>query len=350
MSAASIRDQKEGLSVLGSELSPYLVLPYTLLCTLLTRMDVIASLKETEILSVLMPTAAAFSKVLESHRAEIEMITRQTFRYGETERHNLDVYYPPADAVSGGSIPVLFFIYGGGFATGSRTLSPPLTLAYSNLGAFFAKRGIMTVIPDYRLLPAVKFPEPAEDVRDAIAWFLSNTTSVAAASPAPLTLSNPNLFIMGHSAGAHLVTSLFLLPSILPAASPIRAATRGLIPSGGVFRFDFANPVTPPGVIEQLYGSQETAQGLMPILLLQNADEALFQSLPEAFLLVSEHDPPRLVKMSEEFVKVFEGRLGKPVRYQVAAGHNHISFCLAPSTGEGEEWAVQVAEWIKSKV
>lgn len=81
---------------------------------------------------------------------------RKTFRYGATERHNvsrddqdhpptthstpqLDVYYP--EASSGGSVPILFFVYGGGFDTGTRQFDPPLDLIYTNTGAFFAKRG-----------------------------------------------------------------------------------------------------------------------------------------------------------------------------------------------------------------
>ncbi|KAH9847096.1 alpha/beta hydrolase domain-containing protein [Lenzites betulinus] len=316
-------------------------------------MDVVASIKDTEIGIVLGPTQAAFAKVLEGRRAEIESVTRKTFRYGETERHNLDVYYPPTDAVSGGSTPVLFYVYGGGFSSGARTYDPPLDLAYANVGAFFAKRGIVTVIPDYRLVPDAKFPGPAEDVRDAVAWFLSNTAAVAVAtSPpsAPLALSSPDVFLMGHSAGGCLITSLFLLPSSLPLTSPVRAATRGLIPLGGMFKPDFAAPIARPGVLEDLYGSQEAAFALAPVTLAQNADEALVRGFPDFFVLVSESDPPRLKEQSAELVKVLEGRLGKNVRFEEAVGHNHISLTLAPSTGEGEEWAVHVAEWIKSKV
>ena len=46
-----------------------------------------------------------------------------------------------------------------------------------------SKRRILTVIPDYRLYPHVTFPGPVEDVRDAIAWFLVNASTVASATP-----------------------------------------------------------------------------------------------------------------------------------------------------------------------
>ena len=54
----------------------------------------------------------------------------------------LDVYYPePATVSPDKPVPVLFFIYGGGFVNGDRKMAPPFDLAYTNVGVFFAKRG-----------------------------------------------------------------------------------------------------------------------------------------------------------------------------------------------------------------
>ena len=101
--------------------------------------------------------------LIEKHRAEIESIECKTFQYGPaerqkvrivnivshdtTEKHNpsslqLDVYFPPKEALpAGGTIPVLHFLYGGGFVGGARRLAPPYDIAYASTGAFFAKRG-----------------------------------------------------------------------------------------------------------------------------------------------------------------------------------------------------------------
>ncbi|KAI0665596.1 alpha/beta-hydrolase [Trametes maxima] len=339
-------------------------------------MDVVASLNETLIPVVLPPTTEAFAKLLQGHRSEIESIPRKTFRYGEAERNNLDVYYPSVvDAVSSGAIPVLFFAYGGGFVRGTRQFPPPMDLVYYNVGAFFAKRGyepptspqprsrpdhpvysILTVIPDYRLVPDVKFPEPVEDLRDALTWFLANPTAVSAAAPPALSptlsssLVSPSIFFMGHSAGGNYLTSLYLLPSVLPLGSSAREATRGIIPQGGAFRFDIDRPMTAPGVLEQLYGSSEQALALQPLSLLEGADAALVESWPESFFMISELDPPPLIEASDLFVKTLENKLGKSVKYEVMKGHNHISPHWALGTGQGEEWAEHVAEWIKSKV
>ncbi|CDO73880.1 hypothetical protein BN946_scf185016.g37 [Trametes cinnabarina] len=314
-------------------------------------MDVIASLKDTSLLAVLKPTNDAFAKVLEEKRAEIEAVPKKTFRYGDTERHKLDVYYPTVGTTSSGPTPVLFFVYGGGFTSGARRLDPPYDLLYANLGAFFAKQGILTVIPDYRLVPQAKFPEPMEDVRDALAWFLSNIGSVNASAPAgsSLSLDNPGICVMGHSAGAAIISSLYLLPSVLPLDSPIRAATRGLILQGGGFKFDFDSLPIDPRVLLHLYGSKERTLELEPVALVARVDDEVVRSLPDIFGLVSEFDIEQIKEGGDEFFKRLEKRLGKSVRYDVMKRHNHISPHWALLSGDGEEWGFDVAEWVKSK-
>ncbi|KAH9895849.1 alpha/beta hydrolase domain-containing protein [Cubamyces lactineus] len=313
-------------------------------------MEQVASfLTESNIYVVLQRTKDAFAGILEKKRSEIESVASKTFRYGETERHNLDVYYPPANTTTNGPVPVLFFVYGGGFVMGDRKLEPPYDLSYTNLGAFFAKRGIITVIPDYRLVPAGKFPNQAEDVRDAIAWFLANTAQVTAASPTPLSLDNPSIFVMGHSAGANIVTTLYFYLDVLPVDSPIRAATRGLLPQGGPYSFDFTRVVTTPGMLETLYGSKERTLEMMPLSLLARADAALLKSLPDFLTFVSEYDPPVITECCDELAERLKEK-GCNVRYEVMKAHNHFSPHWALCSGEGEEWGVQAAEWIKSKV
>ncbi|KAI5996757.1 hypothetical protein EDC04DRAFT_3096472 [Pisolithus marmoratus] len=71
--------------------------------------------------------------LLEANRSAIESIRRETFTYSSSDVHNLDVYYPPLPG-SDGLPPILVFFYGGGL-------------------------GILVVIPDYRLVPGITFPQ-----------------------------------------------------------------------------------------------------------------------------------------------------------------------------------------------
>ena len=109
-----------------------------------------------------------------------------------TAHAQLDVYYPPPRADGDGdsrkeATPVLFFVYGGGFNTGDRSIAPrTFGLVYACVAAFFARRGCVVVVPDYRLVPHVVFPGGAEDVRDealALMTCTEDTTIATAAWP-----------------------------------------------------------------------------------------------------------------------------------------------------------------------
>lgn len=115
----------------------------------------------------------------------------------------LDVFYPEP-STDGKKPPILIYIYGGGLTSGERTLNAPLDLVYRNCGAFFASRGILTVIPDYRLAPQAVYPEPVEDIRDAFRYVVANLGEVGDAS---------HVFLTGHSAGGTLLLSMFLSES-----------------------------------------------------------------------------------------------------------------------------------------
>jgi acetyl esterase/lipase len=84
--------------------------------------------------------------------------------YGSHPRHKLDIYR--ADAANEKS-PIVVFYYGGSWREGDRA-------TYKFVGTALAKRGITTVIPDYRLFPEVQFPGFIDDAAKAYAWVGKN--------------------------------------------------------------------------------------------------------------------------------------------------------------------------------
>jgi triacylglycerol lipase len=85
--------------------------------------------------------------------------------YGPHSRHRLDIYVPGKEP--SGSTPVLVFFHGGGFTEGDKDL-------YRNIGYYFARHGITTLIPSYRLAPEHKWPSGAEDVAKVLEWIKAN--------------------------------------------------------------------------------------------------------------------------------------------------------------------------------
>lgn len=267
------------------------------------------------------------------------ILSRQT----EKKVHpKLDVYYPITPNMSG-KTQIIFFIYGGGFISGERQYPAPLDLIQANVGGYFAHQGFLTIIPDYRLVPHVTFPAPAEDVRDAVLW--------AAKYPEHLTTPNsPNpdihaMYLMSHSAGAtHAFTALVL---DTPESQNAREHVAGMIFSGGGLHY------IPQGdndsffeIAKQYWGGAEEMKENIPMGLLRRASEGIIREMPRALMVNGQWEPEPLLPLLEEFRKKLEDRTGSAVKEIVGRGHNHLSSFWALGTGEGEDWAKEVIDWI----
>jgi acetyl esterase/lipase len=154
-------------------------------------------------------------------------ITRD-IAYGPLARHRLDIYAPE----SAQAAPVVVFYYGGGWEDGGRAL-------YRFLGAALAAEGVVCVIPDYRLFPEVRFPAFIEDGAAALAW-------------AKRRYPEAPLFIMGHSAGAHIAAMLALDARFIAAQSLAQRDLRGLIGLAGPYDF---LPLTSPR-LREIFGPE----------------------------------------------------------------------------------------------
>ncbi len=114
--------------------------------------------------------------------------------YGPAERQRLDVWTPGRPA-AGAGLPMVVFFYGGGWVSGSRQ-------DYGFAGSAFAGKGFVAVIPDYRLVPSVRFPTFVEDGALAVKWARDHAAQYGG-DPNRITLA-------GHSAGAYNAAMLAL--------------------------------------------------------------------------------------------------------------------------------------------
>lgn len=119
--------------------------------------------------------------------------------YGDHPRQTLDLYAPS----QGGDWPVIVFFYGGAWNSGSKDL-------YGWAAQALAAQGFLVALPDYRLVPEVRFPAFVEDAAAATA-----RVRVLARDHG----GDPRrLAVGGHSAGAHLAMMIALDPRYLQAA------------------------------------------------------------------------------------------------------------------------------------
>ena len=140
--------------------------------------------------------------------------------FGEGERDTLDIYR--SETPKAGS-PVLMFVHGGSWDSGSKDI-------YKFLAEGFTKSGYDIVVPNYRLYPEAKFPSFLNDNARAVAY-------TATAFP------DRKIVLMGHSAGAYNVLMLGLRNEYLSSAAVDRcqvisgivslAAPVGVVPLTG---------------------------------------------------------------------------------------------------------------------
>ncbi|MDQ4088626.1 MAG: alpha/beta hydrolase [Pseudomonadota bacterium] len=137
--------------------------------------------------------------------------------YGDHVRQRLDLYAPRR--AGGGKLPVIVFFYGGSWNSGVKE-------GYGFAGRALAAQGFLVAIPDYRLVPEVRFPAFVEDGAAAVRWLVAN---------APSHGGDPErIVLIGHSAGAYNAAMLALDPRWL---APARARVKGLIGLAGPYRF-----------------------------------------------------------------------------------------------------------------
>jgi acetyl esterase/lipase len=240
------------------------------------------------------------------------------------------VYLPPNDTINDDEEkpPILVFFYGGGFINGGRLL-PDTSLVYANIGAFFAARGCITVIPDYCLLPAAKYPSGTEDVAASLSWILENLKEG----------DTSRLYILAHSAGGVHVAGMLLQPSVF--TSSLRDAVRGIILLGTPFEMQNDKETA-----LQYYGSAKNIATDQPLSLLRRAPSEYIASLPPLRNLLAESEPRRISASARNFAKLYESKGGTIENY-VLEGHSHLSPVMSLSSGNGEKWAELVCSWLQ---
>ncbi len=141
--------------------------------------------------------------------------------FGPHPRQRFDVYVPD-DGVAGRPAPLLLFLYGGSWRQGDKA-------NYGFVGRAFAARGFVTAIPDYRLVPEVRYPDFVVDAGLALAAFRREAPAFGG-DGGPVRLA-------GHSAGAYNAVMLALAPELQAASGIGDGAIRAVAALSGPYDF-----------------------------------------------------------------------------------------------------------------
>ena len=211
----------------------------------------------------------------------------------------LDVYRPDR---ADGAAPLVVFFYGGSWQNGSRG-------RYAFAGRALAARGLVAVVPDYRLYPAVRFPAFMDDAADAVAWAHANARELGA--------DPRQVYVMGHSAGAQIAALL--------ATDGRWLGRAGLAPGdlAGAIALSGPHDVRPEGYpdLEDLFGPREQWPQARPVNFVDAGD-------PPFLLLHGADDGTVWPAHSEELARRLRAA-GVPVRLRLYEGAGHVRPLLA---------------------
>ena len=182
--------------------------------------------------------------------------------------------------------PVVIFLYGGRWSEDSKD-------QYKFVGQALTSQGFITVIPDYRKYPQVRFPTFVQDAAKAVKWTHDNIQKYG---------GNPRkIFIMGHSSGAHLAAMLALNEEYLKAVGGSRSWLRGMIGLAGPYDF---LPLTAPD-LRDMFGPPDRYELSQPILFTDGKN-------PPLLLLHAEDDETVLIKNTLNLARAV-AKAGGPV-------------------------------------
>ena len=219
--------------------------------------------------------------------------------YGEDTRQRLDVYLPRVEAAA--AAPVVVFFYGGRWQEGERA-------SYLFVAQALVAQGFVVVVPDYRVYPAVQYPGFIEDGAHAVAWTRREIGRFGG-DPA-------RIFLMGHSAGAHIAAMLAYDEEFLAREGLRRSDVRGVIGLAGPYDF---LPLTEADLFG-VFSAASSLEATQPIRYVRGGEPASLLITGDADTTVKPGNTVRLAaRLREKGSTVVERHYGSLNHYTLLA-------------------------------
>lgn len=223
--------------------------------------------------------------------------------YGPEPRHRLDVYRPRRPH---GPPAIVLFFYGGSWQWGDRG-------DYGFAGRALAGAGFIGVVADYRTYPPYGFPAFLEDAALAADWVRRNAAQLGG-DPA-------RIYLMGHSAGAHIAVMLVADDRFLGAAGMSPRDVRGVIGLAGPYDF---LPLRDPALVA-LFGPEAGHAATQPMQHVNGDEPPMLLLHGDADTTVGARNSKRLASRVREC-----GGSAETILYR-GVGHAGILVALAPA-------------------
>jgi len=225
--------------------------------------------------------------------------------YGPGARQRLDLFPPPKGVTSP---PTAIFFHGGFWKSGDKGDLSLVALGLRSLGAAI-------VLPNYPLCPVASIHDAVDSALQAVRWVVAHAKEFAA---------NPsNIWLCGHSSGAHLAASCCARLS-RESSDDTRVSVKAAIVSSGMYKLE---PIRLSYLNRDLRLKQEDVVQLSPAIA------ASFLNIP-VIVAVGEEESPEFIHQSEDLAGGIK-RLGAIASLHHVPGTNHYTMLEQWRPGSG---------------
>ena len=254
--------------------------------------------------------------------AKVESL--KNIAYGHDSQQMMDIYFPSKPHTDNNLAPIIVMVHGGAWSIGDKNN----TAVVKNKVEYWGKRGWIFISINYRLLPDATVQQQTQDVAAALIY-IQNHASDWHADPKQLVL-------MGHSAGAHLVSLLSTRPAWLTSQPQAWRTTIAL--DSAAYDIEKIMQARHARFYDQAFGNQPSNwKALSPTL-------QLHQALPNFLAICSTTRPDQPCIQAQQFIQQAQ-RLGTQAQL-LALPLSHIE--INRSLGKNNEYTEVVNQFIQT--
>lgn len=244
--------------------------------------------------------------------------------YGHHPKQMMDIYFPSNTLVEKQRAPLIIMVHGGAWSIGDKNN----TAVVKNKVAYWTKRGWIFISINYRLLPDATVQQQTQDIATALIY-IQNHASDWHANPKQLVL-------MGHSAGAHLVSLLSTRPSWITTQPQAWQTTIAL--DSAAYDIEKIMQSRHAHFYDQAFGNQSSNwKALSPAL-------QIHQALPTFLAVCSTTRPDQPCIQAQQFIQLAQ-RFGTQAQL-LALPLSHIE--INRSLGKSNKYTEAVHQFIQN--
>ncbi|MBI3403252.1 MAG: alpha/beta hydrolase [Acidobacteria bacterium] len=249
-------------------------------------------------------------------------------------KDKLDLYLPadgpertrPATGGSASGVPVIVSFYGGALTAGDKNQQ-------AFIGQRFAAAGFATAVVNYRLTPAVMHPGHIQDAAASFAWVKRHIAEYG---------GNPDqVFVIGHSAGAYLVSLLSTDERYLAAQKLSLKDIRGVVPVSAFYWVERTGVA--PDRDKRVWGTDEK------VWIDASPAHHLHAGLPPTLILYTDGDDEWRRQQNTEMAQAMKGAGNANVTIAMINGRTHNTI-WSHIAQDGDETAERIIQFVRATI